>query len=423
MQLLTVMNICLTGDFSLSIGAILVLFVPPFVTLLLLLFFLRLRSQHRELNEEIELFGKLVPENVELDMVLKVMSLSLWRINASTRTIVYDYDYRQNAVDRVAPGQEKSIDDVYAMLAPWDRDRVANEVENLFQGISSELHLIYQMRELYADRYHWMETSATVMSCDVDGKPNMVVGTSTCIDLRKEMEKELLVARNRAEESDRIKSAFLANIGHEVKTPLNAIVGFSDILPMAESEEERQKMVDIIKENNRKLLNIFDSMVAQSKEDAVIAQESVEKTWFDIAPLLREIVKQFAGMNKNTQVTVEGEITTDSMSICSNKDRIRTILEHYMDNALKFTPTGKVTLGSVWKEGGLLHIYVRDTGIGIPEDQQDRIFERFVKLNDFSQGVGLGLSVCRSYAISLGGRVGVSSTENIGSTFWLDLLV
>ena len=268
-----------------------------------------------------------------------------------------------------------------------------------------------------------METSATVMSCDADGKPNMVVGTSTCIDLRKEMEKELLVARNRAEESDRIKSAFLANIGHEVKTPLNAIVGFSDILPMAESEEERQKMVDIIKENNRKLLNIFDSMVAQSKEDAVIAQESVEKAWFDIAPLLREIVKQFAGMNKNTQVTVEGEITTDSMSICSNKDRIRTILEHYMDNALKFTPTGKVTLGSVWKEGGLLHIYVRDTGIGIPEDQQDRIFERFVKLNDFSQGVGLGLSVCRSYAISLGGRVGVSSTENIGSTFWLDLLV
>ena len=423
MLLLTVMNICLTGDFSLSIGAILVLFVPPLVTLLLFLFFLRLRSQHRELNEEIELFGKLVPENVELDMVLKVMSLSLWRINASTRTIVYDYDYRQNAVDRVAPGQEKSIDDVYAMLAPWDRDRVANEVENLFQGISSELHLIYQMRELYADRYHWMETSATVMSCDADGKPNMVVGTSTCIDLRKEMEKELLVARNRAEESDRIKSAFLANIGHEVKTPLNAIVGFSDILPMAESEEERQKMVDIIKENNRKLLNIFDSMVAQSKEDAVIAQESVEKAWFDIAPLLREIVKQFAGMNKNTQVTVEGEITTDSMSICSNKDRIRTILEHYMDNALKFTPTGKVTLGSVWKEGGLLHIYVRDTGIGIPEDQQDRIFERFVKLNDFSQGVGLGLSVCRSYAISLGGRVGVSSTENIGSTFWLDLLV
>ena len=111
------------------------------------------------------------------------------------------------------------------------------------------------------------------------------------------------------------------------------------------------------------------------------------------------------------------------MSICSNKDRIRTILEHYMDNALKFTPTGKVALGSVWKEGGLLHIYVRDTGIGIPEDQQDRIFERFVKLNDFSQGVGLGLSVCRSYAISLGGRVGVSSKENIGSTFWLDLLV
>ena len=422
MHLLTGMNIFLIEAPALT-KQVLWILVPAVVALLLLLFLIRLKRKHRELNEEMELFGKLVPENVELDMVLKVMNLSLWRINPSTRIIVYDNDYRTDVIDKAVLGQGRPLEDIYNMLAPWDRERVTGEIENLLLGISSETHVIYQMRELLADRYHWIETNAAVTSRNAEGKPNMVVGTSACIDLRKEMEKALLVARNRAEESDRIKSAFLANISHEIKTPLNAIVGFSDILPMAENEEERQKMVDIIKDNNHKLLRIFDSVVAQSKEDATIAQERVEKTWFDIDPLLREVLQHFTDVNKNPQIVVEGEIATGAMSICSNKDRIRTILEHYMDNALKFTKTGRVVLGSVWKEGGLLHIYVRDTGIGVPQDQQDRIFERFVKLNDFSQGVGLGLSVCRSYAVSLGGRVGVSSTENVGSTFWLDLLI
>ena len=300
--------------------------VPAVVALLLLLFLIRLKRKHRELNEEMELFGKLVPENVELDMVLKVMNLSLWRINPSTRIIVYDNDYRTDVIDKAVLGQGRPLEDIYNMLAPWDRERVTGEIENLLLGISSETHVIYQMRELLADRYHWIETNAAVMSRNADGKPNMVVGTSACIDLRKEMEKALLVARNRAEESDRIKSAFLANISHEIKTPLNAIVGFSDILPMAENEEERQKMVDIIKDNNHKLLRIFDSVVAQSKEDATIAQERVEKTWFDIDPLLREVLQHFTDVNKNPQIVVEGEIATGAMSICSNKDRIRTIL-------------------------------------------------------------------------------------------------
>lgn len=422
MYLLTGMNICLIEVPELN-SQVLWICIPSVLILLLFLFFIRLRRQHRELDEEMGLFGKLVPENVEFDMVLKVMNMALWRINPTTRTIVYDNDYRSDAVDKAVLGQGKPLDDIYSLLAPWDRDRVEHSLESMFAGLSSEMYGIYQMREENADRYHWMETNATVMSRNAEGLPNMVVGTSTCIDLRKEMEKELLVARNRAEESDRIKSAFLANISHEIKTPLNAIVGFSDILPMAETEEEREKMVDIIKENNHKLLRIFDSVVAQSKEDAALAQETVEKSWFDIDPLLHDVLRQYTEVNKNPQIVLEGEISTGSLNIYSNKERIRTILEHFMDNALKFTKSGRVVLGSVWREGGVLHIYVRDTGIGIPKDQQDRIFERFVKLDDFVQGMGLGLSVCRSYAVSLGGRVGVSSTENIGSTFWFDLLI
>ena len=413
MLLLTVMNICLTGDFSLSIGAILVLFVPPLVTLLLLLFFLRLRSQHRELNEEIELFGKLVPENVELDMVLKVMSLSLWRINASTRTIVYDYDYRQNAVDRVAPGQEKSIDDVYAMLAPWDRDRVVKEIENLLQGISSEAHLIYQMRELYADRYHWMETSATVMSCDADGKPNMVVGTSTCIDLRKEMEKELLVARNRAEESDRIKSAFLANMSHEIRTPLNSIVGFSSLMATAQTNADRKRFASIIKENADILLRLINDVLDIAKIEAgtleyVRRPINLRKVWFSIFDTYCNRVPQ--------GVELKLEVPPTELIISEDRSRLLQVIGNLVTNAIKFTHQGSITVGYTM-EKQCAHCFVKDTGVGIAAEKIEQIFDRFVKLNIFAQGTGLGLSICKMLVQKWDGKIWVESEVGKGSTF------
>ena len=131
MYLLTGMNICLIEVPELN-SQVLWICIPSVLILLLFLFFIRLRRKHRELDEEMGLFGKLVPENVEFDMVLKVMNMALWRINPTARTIVYDNDYRSDAVDKAVLGQGKPLDDIYSLVAPWDRDRVEHLLESMF---------------------------------------------------------------------------------------------------------------------------------------------------------------------------------------------------------------------------------------------------------------------------------------------------
>ena len=235
------------------------------------------------------------------------------------------------------------------------------------------------------------------------------------------METELIRARNQAEESDRLKSSFLANISHEVHTPLNAIVGFSDILPQIEDPEERNNVIAIIKDNNQKLLKIFDDMVNLSKREATGAVEKMEKETIHVSQLVDDVCRKYQRINTNPHVTVRENVATGDVTISSDRNMVNTILAHLMDNALKFTSEGSVTIGTMWREGNVIRFFVRDTGIGIADEDRERIFERFVKVDSFTQGMGLGLSVCRTYAYSLGGSIGLDSHLSQGSTFWLDL--
>ena len=240
------------------------------------------------------------------------------------------------------------------------------------------------------------------------------------IDRQKEIEQELIDARNKAEESDRLKSAFLANISHEIRTPLNAIVGFSDILPMARNEEERNQLVGLIKQNNAHLLRLFEDLVNMSKLEA--GSEAAKKERFDLRALLQELKDRnlSEGMKKNLAIQIEEPAET--VYPHSDSDRLREILNHYMDNALKFTSEGSITLGYDLPEDNKVRIWVRDTGKGIAEEYcNEHLFERFFKVDDFIPGTGLGLSICRNLALSLGGTVGVESEEGKGSTFWVEI--
>ena len=240
------------------------------------------------------------------------------------------------------------------------------------------------------------------------------------IDAQKEIEQALIEARNQAEESDRLKSAFLANITHEVRTPLNAIVGFSDVLPMAQSEEERNELIKLIKQNNAHLLRLFDDMVNISKLEAGNNGEIVKED-FELLPLLQEMVEKYQPVASDNGVAVETDGAAESIIIHTDRDRLKEILNQYMNNAVKFTAAGSIRLGYD-KLPSSLRIWVRDTGKGIPADKcNDRLFERFVKVDDFVAGTGLGLSICRSLADLLGGKVGVESVYQKGSTFWVEI--
>ncbi len=262
----------------------------PIIAFALLLLILQLR-QSRALEKDLEQLKKIKRHSIEYELVLKAMKLSIWHLDVPTQTVTFESDYR-DAADTVVFPQACSVENVFKMMLPPYADQLRKTLEEVSKGKIDNYHQQYEVRILHSDQTYWGELYATVDKRDLNGNPLTLVGTSIRIDKRKEIERALIEARNHAEESDRLKSAFLANISHEVRTPLNAIVGFSEVLPMAQSDEEREQLVGLIRQNNAHLLRLFDDMVHMSRLEA--GGETVKKTRFELKPLLEEVVDRFS---------------------------------------------------------------------------------------------------------------------------------
>lgn len=374
--------------------------------------------QSRLLNEKLSLLSKMQRHSVEYDLVLKVMKMAIWRIDVQSRTITFESDFR-DVVGSYHFSPNTPLEAFYELMLPQYRDKIENALRELAEGRVEEAHEQFETRMPHSDQIHWEDAYATIEKRDLNGRTKVIVGTLTIIDGQKSIERALIDARNHAEESDRLKSAFLANMSHEIRTPLNAIVGFSDVLSMAQSDEERAELVSLIKQNNTHLLRLFDDMANMSKLEA--GDEAVKKEHFDLNQLLMDVVDKFTDKSKETGVKIEVETMDDAVKPYSDRNRLREILNQYVDNAMKFTTKGVVTLG-YQSHNNRLRIWVRDTGKGIPANHcNEHIFERFVKVDEFVPGTGLGLSICRSLALSIGGKVGVESKLNVGSLFWVEI--
>ena len=231
------------------------------------------------------------------------------------------------------------------------------------------------------------------------------------------MDKMLQEAKERAEESNRLKSAFLANMSHEIRTPLNAIIGFSDMICQTGEEEEKQEYMKIVSSNNELLLQLIDDILDLSKIEAGTMEFTFAQT--DINELMEGICRQMQEKNSSPDVQI---VFTERANQCIiNTDRIRLsqVIINFTNNALKFTPKGSIEMGYRIEEAkDEIYFYVKDTGIGIPADKIDKVFERFVKLNSFIKGTGLGLAICRVIVERLGGVIGAESKEGEGSRFW-----
>lgn len=191
---------------------------------------------------------------------------------------------------------------------------------------------------------------------------------------------------------------------------------------MAQNEEERAQFLKLIKQNNAHLLRLFDDMMNLSKLEA--GGEAIKKSQFELNTLLMDVKGRYASMAADKGLTLIVEDHTDAPLVYTDRNRLREILNQYVNNGVKFTEKGSVTIGYDVREGDKLRLWVRDTGIGIPAEHCDeRLFERFVKIDDFVAGTGLGLSICRSLAQSLDGRVGVESKQGEGSLFWVEIAI
>ncbi|WP_303644244.1 ATP-binding protein, partial [uncultured Parabacteroides sp.] len=237
------------------------------------------------------------------------------------------------------------------------------------------------------------------------------------IDKQKEDEIELRKAKDKAEESDRLKSAFLANMSHEIRTPLNAIVGFSNLLTIAENEEERDEYINIISSNNELLLQLINDILDVAKIEAGTL-EFIDSE-IDLNVLLSDI-EQSSRLKAPEGVQVSFVEKMPHCIITSDKNRLAQVITNFINNAIKFTKEGSIRFGYRHKDNKLI-FYVSDTGCGIEPEKKDLVFNRFVKLNSFAQGTGLGLAICQMIVKKLGGEIGVESELGTGSTFWFTL--
>ena len=235
------------------------------------------------------------------------------------------------------------------------------------------------------------------------------------------LEHSLVKAKEEAEKADKLKSAFLANMSHEIRTPLNAIVGFSQMLCReGVPEKERSEMMKIVEVNNELLLQLISDILDLSKLEAGTL-EFVEK---DVD--VNSICKAVAGaieMKAKKDVKVKVELQKDDCHIMSDPNRIKQVLINFASNAAKFTDKGHIIIGYHFSTLDRIRFFVEDTGIGIPEDKKAKIFERFVKLNTFVQGTGLGLQISKEIVTCLGGIIGVESEPGEGSMFWFEIPV
>lgn len=249
-----------------------------------------------------------------------------------------------------------------------------------------------------------------------DGRKWIVYTAWDITDL-KIMERKLRLAKEEAEESNRIKSAFLANMSHEIRTPLNAIVGFSEIIALTEDEKEKEEYLGIIQQNSNLLLQLINDILDLSRIESGKSEMHCQLT--EMSGLVDEVDKVHRlKMKKGVKLNVIRP--SEEIWISTDRNRVTQVLFNFLSNAIKNTIEGSITFGLV-KEEEWVKLYVTDTGCGISKEKLPLIFTRFEKLNDFVQGTGLGLPICKSIVERLGGRIEVESELGQGSTFILYL--
>lgn len=265
--------------------------------------------------------------------------------------------------------------------------------------------------------YTWTHVNLLVRKYIPQDKIIELISINYDITELKKTEEMLVKARDKAEASDRLKSAFLANMSHEIRTPLNAIVGFSALLAATEDMAEKELYNSLISHNNELLLELINDVLDLSKLESGYLE--LHPSWFNLAELLDESVAEYtrqlaAGVELRTHYLDQGFLVE------LDRLRIKQILNNFLSNALKNTTSGYV---EVFYEidSSYVRIGVRDTGRGIPQNMLEKIFERFEKVDSFTQGAGLGLPICKSIVDKMNGRIWADSQLGIGTTFMVEL--
>lgn len=301
--------------------------------------------------------------------------------------------------------------------------------EELWSTITSGKQWVGELQNRRKDGALYWERSIISPLTDDEGNVTHFIGVKEDITEQRRLLAELIAAKDRAEESDRLKSTFLANMSHEVRTPMNAIIGFADLLNAKEvSADEQEQYTGIIKQRSYDLLTIINDILDISMIDS--GQIKIYPELWNVEELLHDLYVTYSHLiaqSEETQCTLQmaKSLSDSELVVMMDAQRVRQVLVNLLSNAMKFTKEGSITFGCQRHSDDELEFFVADTGIGIPEDAFEFIFNRFRQVDESSTrpygGTGLGLSISRGFVELMGGRIWVESEVGKGSIFHFTL--
>lgn len=372
---------------------------------------LRLAGVNRYVSAEIQ-------QELELRDNKEFLELTMRNANI----IPWDYLFDQELLISKAVSRKKLADPILmsdyiqSIVHPDWKESYAQEIMAVKEGRREFLD--YKLKVLSDNgEYEWVRTVGTILDRDEKGQPLRMIGVSYQIDQEMRREEQLDRLRN-AEEANRLKTAFIANISHEIRTPLNAIVGFSQLL--VESPEESEEFLPIIQMSNNLLLKLVEDILDISRIES--GDLSLSYREINLNDMFENLYNTYI-YQMPPEVQLIKKCPEVSFVLNADKNRLMQVMNNFLNNAVKFTQNGFITMGYEVGDGENVRFYVHDTGKGISQQDQKLVFERFTKLDMFVQGTGLGLSVCEMIIEKMGGMIGVQSQPNQGSEFWFTVPV
>lgn len=349
------------------------------------------------------------------NMAIEESSIYPWQYNTRLKCFHFPDGLLQrfNCYDNTDYISREELDRI---VHPEDLSRTCRHFDNIMLGHEPNSRMSFRLQNADGG-YEWWEFRSTAYEGLTVDIPYRVLGVCQSIQRYKDTEEELIAARDRALQADRLKSAFLANMSHEIRTPLNAIVGFSDLLKdlQAFSSEEVQQFVETININCTLLLALINDILDLSRIES--GTMDFQFSSYNLTFIMQEVYdSQRLSMPQGVKLCTDFPEGADKY-ITTDAVRLKQVLNNLINNAKKFTVQGSITLGYRVDESGYTTVFVEDTGAGISDEDQKHIFERFYKADSFTQGAGLGLSICQTIVERIHGTITVTSKPGRGIRF------
>ena len=368
----------------------------------------------QKVNESIQVYER------ELRYMMETCGLQAWRISLD-RDIIEFYSGLKEVQRHFTLKQLQSI--FYSQ-----EDEFVRNLDHPAEVISKPLSYMGRMHPMVTQRDvepQWVQINS-IPEYDEHGNLKGAFGVWRNIHQLMQKQEQLKRETERANDSGRMKSVFMANMTHEIRTPLNAIVGFSDVLPLLTTPEERQEIIRLIIDNCDMLLRLVNDIQDAASLD-VSGSVDIAPTRTDFSKFFDELCEQLQQRLREPTVEFMKENPYPTYITMVDEMRIRQVYTNFVTNAVKYTHQGHIKVGyrKEWREENGesregLFLFCEDTGDGVPKEVQDKLFERFFKLNDYIQGTGLGLSICKAIANACQGFIGMESEgQGQGSTFWM----